>query len=83
MAQQLTRSEPEAASGSPEDYDDRNGYLSDFLGESAEAASQLVEKTNFCVTELGCESGRSSTAPSRTPRTGPVCRVTDIALFRQ
>jgi hypothetical protein len=28
--------EPEAASGSSEDYDDRNGYLPDFLGESSD-----------------------------------------------
>jgi hypothetical protein len=28
--------ELEAASGSPEDYDDRNGYLLDFLGEGSD-----------------------------------------------
>jgi hypothetical protein len=28
--------EPEAASGSSEDYDDRNGYLPDFLGEGSD-----------------------------------------------
>ena len=28
--------EIEATSGSPEDYDDRNGYLADFLGDSSD-----------------------------------------------
>ena len=28
--------ELEAASGSPEDYDDRNGYLFDFLGDGSD-----------------------------------------------
>ncbi len=28
--------EIEATSGSPEDYDDRNGYLPEFLGEGSE-----------------------------------------------
>jgi endonuclease G, mitochondrial len=28
--------EPEAAVGRPEDYDDRNGYLADFLGDSSD-----------------------------------------------
>ena len=28
--------ELEATSGSPEDYDDRNGYLADFLGNSSD-----------------------------------------------
>ena len=31
-----TKVELEAASGSPEDYDDRNGYLPDFLGEGSD-----------------------------------------------
>ena len=30
------RIEPEAISGRPEDYDDRNGYLPDFLGDDSD-----------------------------------------------
>jgi hypothetical protein len=33
--------ELEATSGSPEDYDDRNGYLPDFLGDSSDFLVQL------------------------------------------
>ena len=35
------RIDMEATSGSPEDYDDRNGYLADFLGDSSDFLVQL------------------------------------------
>jgi hypothetical protein len=37
----LPDAELEATSGSPEDYDDRNGYLPDFLGDSSDFLVQL------------------------------------------
>ena len=33
----------EAASGTPEDYDDRNGYLPDFLGDDSDSLVLLPQ----------------------------------------
>jgi hypothetical protein len=48
-----TKVELEAASGSPEDYDDRNGYLPDFLGEGGDFLVPLpLPKENGDLVEV-------------------------------
>jgi hypothetical protein len=60
--------EIEAASGSPEDYDDRNGYLPDFLGDDSDFLVPLpqIKNTSDLVPVERASQERPSRRDTRT-----------------